>query len=226
LLTPYSLVVLPDLDRVVSTNSAMDNEDLFRGLTYQVWRLSDLKLLKTMYFDEGDNHYGEISPEEPRLAADGSIFVQTLACGLERITGIAADEPKSQLVYSFPASFCGVPTIVGHYLLQSISFLHTVIVLDITNGAKPAEVSRVRIDDNFYPHWTGWDARTNRVVVTTSGRGDPRLYMLKFDPSTGAISLDDAFHDSDGKPGFNFSNRDWPHGWNGSGVPHGVVFSR
>ena len=45
LLTPYSLVVLPDLDRVVSTNSAMDDDDLFRGLTYQVWRLSDLKLL-------------------------------------------------------------------------------------------------------------------------------------------------------------------------------------
>lgn len=45
LLTPYSLVILPDLDRVVSTNSAMDDDDLFRGLTYQVWRLSDLKLL-------------------------------------------------------------------------------------------------------------------------------------------------------------------------------------
>ena len=36
LLTPYSLVVLPELDRVVSTNSSMHEEDLFRGLTYQV----------------------------------------------------------------------------------------------------------------------------------------------------------------------------------------------
>ena len=48
LLTSYSLVVLPGLDRVVSTNSAMDDEDVFRGLTYQIWRLSDLKLLKTV----------------------------------------------------------------------------------------------------------------------------------------------------------------------------------
>lgn len=120
LLTPYSLVVLPELDRVVSTNSAMDDEDLFRGLTYQVWRLSDLKLLKTMYFDQGDEHYGGISPEEPRLGHDGAIYVQTLACGVERITGVGNGEPKSQLVYSFPASFCGVPTIVGHYLLQSV----------------------------------------------------------------------------------------------------------
>jgi hypothetical protein len=226
LLTPYSLAVLPELDRVVSTNSAMGFEELFRGSTYQIWRLSDLKLLKTVYFDEGSNHYGQISPEEPRLGPDGAIYVQTLACGLERITGVDKNEPKSQLVYSFPASFCGVPTIVGHYLLQSVFYIHTVIVLDIANGAKPVEVSRVKFDDNFYPHWTGWDAKTNRVVVTGGGFGTPGLYMLKFDPSNGAISVDEAFHDSEGKPGFNFSNRAWPHGWQGSGVPHGVVFSR
>jgi hypothetical protein len=226
LLTPYSLVVLPDLDRVVSTNSAMDDEDLFRGLTYQVWRLSDLKLLKTMYFDQGDNHYGEISPEEPRLGPDGAIYVQTLACGLERITGVGTDQPKSQLVYSFPASFCGVPTIVGHYLLQSVSYLHSVIVLDISDGAKPAEVSRLKFDDRYYPHWTGWDPETRRIAVTSGGAGEPRLYLLRFDSATGAVSMDDAFHDADGKPGFKFADRDWPHGWKGSGVPHGVVFSR
>ena len=56
--------------------------------------------------------------------------------------------------------------------------------------------------------------------------GEPRLYLLKFDSATGSVSMDDAFHDADGKPGFNFANRDWPHGWKGSGVPHGVVFSR
>src|SRR5207253_2337431 len=43
LLTPYSLVVLPDLDRIVSTNSSMHLEDVLRGVTYQIWRLSDLK---------------------------------------------------------------------------------------------------------------------------------------------------------------------------------------
>jgi hypothetical protein len=38
--------------------------------------------------------------------------------------------------------------------------------------------------------------------------------------------MDTAFHDADGKPGFNFADRDWPHAWKGSGLPHGVVFSR
>jgi hypothetical protein len=223
LLTPYSLVVIPELDRVVSTNSAMDDKDLFRGLTYQIWRLSDLKLLKTMYFDQGSNHYAEISPEEPRLAPDGSVFVQTLACGIERITDIATDSPKSELVYSLPTSFCGVPTIVGHYLIVSILYDHVVVVLDIANEAKPVEVSRVRFGDDYLPHWTGWDAKTNRVVVTGGGG---RLYLLRFDPGSGALSIDESFHDSDGKAGFNFIDREWPQGWRGTGVPHGVVFSR
>jgi hypothetical protein len=223
LLTPYSLVILPELDRVVSTNSAMDDADIFRGLTYQLWRLSDLKLLKTAFFDQGENRYGQISPEEPRLAPDGSIFVQTLACGIERITGVNTDEPKSQLVYSFPGSFCGVPTIVEHYLIQSVPVNHSVIVLDIANAAKPVEVSRVKLNDSYAPHWTGWDAKTHRIVVTGS---DPRLFLLKFDTTSGIVSMDETFHDSDGKPGFNLADRQWPHGWKGSGRAHGVVFSR
>ena len=226
LLTPYSLIVLPEIDRVVSTNSSMHFEDIFRGLTYQVWRLSDLKLLKTAYLDEGAAHYARTSPEEPRLGPDGAVYVQTLACGLERITDIDKPEPKSQLVYSFPTSFCGVPTIVGHYLVQSIVYSHSVVVLDITDGTKPVEVSRVKFDDNYFPHWTGWDAKTHRIVVTTNGTGDSRLYILKLDPATGKLAVDEGFHDTDGKPGFKFADREWPHGWKGSGIPHGVVFSR
>jgi hypothetical protein len=222
LLTPYGLVVLPELDRVVSTNSSMHMDEIFRGVTYQVWRLSDLKLLKTSYFDAGESRYGQISPEEPRLAPDGSVFVQTLGCGVERITGFA-DVPSSQLVYNFPGNWCGVPTIVGHYLLQSVPGAHALIVLDITNGAKPVEVSHLKFNDSFEPHWTGWDAKTQRVVVT--GRS-PRLFLVKMDPATGALSLDEKFHDADAKPGFNFAERQWPHGWKGTGLPHGVVFSR
>ena len=48
---------------------------------------------------------------------------------------------------------------------------------------------------------------------------------MKLDPTTGALAMDSAFHDGEGKPGFNFANRDWPQGWKGSGKPYGVVFS-
>lgn len=223
LLTPYSLVVLPELDRVVSTNSSMHFEEIFHGNTYQVWRLSDLKLLKTAYFDAGTDRYAHMSPQEPRLAPDGSVLVQTLGCGIQRISAVETAEPKAQLVYTFPGSFCGVPTIVGHYLIQSVRVNHSLIVLDVANSAKLVEVSRLKFSGDFTPHWTGWDPGTQRVVVTGS---EPRLYVLKFDRATGAISLDDRFHDSAGKAGFNFADRDWPHGWNGSGLPHGAVFSR
>jgi hypothetical protein len=226
LLTPYGLVVIPALDRVVSTNSSMHMDDIFRGVTYQVWRLSDLKLLKTEYFDVGENRYAQISPEEPRLGPDGSVFVQTLGCGLERITGIDTDHPASHLVYTFPGNWCGVPTIVGRYLLQPAPNVHKAIVLDIANPAKPVEVSSVSFGSNYFPHWTGWNANTNRFVVTPGRDGDPRLYLLKFDPQSGNIAMDETFHDADGKPGFNFDERTWPHGWKGIGRPHGAVFSR
>ncbi len=223
LLTPYSLVVLPELDRIVSTDSSMQEDDIFRGVTYQVWRLSDLKLLKTSYFDVGDNRYGQISPEEPRRAPDGSVLVQTLGCGIERITAVNTDAPQSQLVHTFPGNWCGVPTIAGHFLIQSVPAIHGLVVLDIANAAKPVEVSRLKISDTFKPHWTGWDARTQRLAVTGS---EPRLYLVKMDPATGSLTMDDTFHDADAKPGFNFADRDWPHKWKGTGSPHGVVFSR
>jgi hypothetical protein len=223
LLTPYSLVVLPEVDRVVSTNSSMHRANLFRGATYQVWRLSDLKLLETAYFDVGQNRYAHIGPQEPRLGPDGSVYVQTLSCGIERITGLDSDAPRSQLVYTFPGDWCGVPTIVGHYLIQSVPAIHGLIVLDITYGAKPAEVARLTMSETFEPHWTGWDAKTKRLVVTGN---EPRLYMLKLDETTGALTMDDALRDADGKSGVNFDRSDWPHGWSGKGIPHGVVFTR
>ncbi len=223
LLTPYSLAVLPAMDRIVSTNSSMEDANIFSGVTYQVWRLSDLKLLKTAYLNPGANHYGHVSPEEARLGPDGAVYIQTLGCGIERISEIAAAVPTSKLVYTFPGSFCGVPTIVGHYLVQSVPLIHGLIVLDIADGKNPVEVSRLSLSDDYFSHWTGWDAKTERLVVTGP---QPRLYLLKMDQTTGALSIDNAFHDAQGKAGFNFADRDWPHGWKGSGIPHGVVFSR
>ena len=179
--------------------------------------------MKTAQFDIGANGYAHIAPEEPRRAADGSIFVQTLGCGMERITGVTAEAPSSQLVHTFPGNWCGVPTIVGHYFIQSVPAIYGLIVMDIAKPERPVEVSRLTLDAGFRPHWTGWDAKTHRLVVTgTAGR----LFMVKLDESTGALTLDTAFHDADGKPGFNFANREWPHGWKGTGQPHGVVFSR
>jgi hypothetical protein len=222
LLMPYGVAVLPDQDRIVSTNSSMHDPDLLSGVTYQVWRLSDLKLLKTAYFDPGAGHYAHIAPEEPRVAADGSVYVQTLGCGIERITGLAST-PVAKLVHTFPGNWCGVPTIVGNFLIQSVPAIHGLIALDISNPERPKEVSRLSLSDDFRAHWTGWDAKTRRLVTTGS---ENRLFLVKLDTETGILSVDESFKDDNGKPGFDLANRKWPHGWTGTGKPHGVVFSR
>jgi hypothetical protein len=222
-LMAYSLVPLPDLDRVLVTNSGMRDVDPI-GHTYQMFRLSDLKLLSTNAFDPGHGSYGELSPEEPRRGPDGSVYVQTVGCGVERVSELTSDRPVARLLYQFPGSFCGVPSVVGHYWIQSVQLLHAIVVLDLTAPGGPREVSRVVLDGQVLPHWTGYDPRTQRVAV--SGYGEARVFMLTFDPGSGVLALDRAFHDGAGSPGFDTANRAWPHGWTGTALVHGIVFSK
>jgi hypothetical protein len=223
LLMAYSLLPLPDIDRVLVTNSSMRDEDK-TGHTYQIFRLSDLTRLSTNDLDAPAGSYGEINPEEARRGPDGSVFIQTTGCGIERITALADNTPRAKLVYQFPGSFCGVPNIVSHYLIQTVRLGHAVVVIDIANPEHPVEVSRAVIDGSMFPHWSGYDAKTHRIAIT--GYGENRLFMLTFDPETGAVAMDGAFHDQQGRPGFDLSNRRWPHGWTGTAQAHGVVFSR
>ena len=55
-----------------------------------------------------------------------------------------------------------------------------------------------------------------------TGYDEQRLYLLNVDESTGTLTIDTAFHNEVGRPGFNFDNRKWPHGWQGSANPHGA----
>ena len=224
-LLPYSLAVLPRIDRVIVTNSPMGDDFLLTSNTYQLFRLSDLELLGTYRFDPGARLNGHVSPEEPRIGPDGAAYVQTLSCGIQRVTGLEGSRPKARLVHQFPGSWCGVPTIVGHYMVQSVPSIHGFIVLDIADGDRPVEVSRLTISDKYDAHWTAWDPVSRRLVVTSGQAGD-RMYLLKLDEATGALSIDAAFRDTDGQPGFSFARRSWPHGWTGEGKPHGAVFSR
>ncbi|HVL30065.1 MAG TPA: hypothetical protein VM326_05045, partial [Sphingomicrobium sp.] len=224
-LLPYGVAVLPGIDRVLVTNSPMGDDFLLTSNTYQLFRLSDLKLLGTYRLDPGAKLNGHISPEEPRVGPDGAVYIQTLSCGLQRVTGMDGPRPTARLVHQFPGSWCGVPTIAGRFRVQSVPGIRGFVVLDIADGDRPAEVSRLTIDDKFDAHWTGWDAKTGRLVVT-SGRAGDRLYLLKLDAASGKLSIDESFRDADGKPGFSFASRAWPHGWSGEGKPHGAVFSR
>ena len=199
---------------------------IFSGVTYQVWRLSDLKLLKTSYFDVGENRYSQVGPQEPRLGA--------------RWIGLRADaELRHRTHHRIDSRPAEVATRLyfPRKLVRRAHHRRTfpdskrrapptgLIVLDISNAGKPVEVSRVKLTDTYIPHWTAWDAKTQRVVVT-AGLNPKAVCTCSSWNHHRRSHHGRTFRDTDGKVGFNFEDREWPHGWKGTGLPHGAVFSR
>src|SRR5262245_44562817 len=105
---------------------------------------------------------------------------------------------------------------------------HSVVVLDATNPEQPREVSRVRFSEDEGPHWLAIDPTGRRVVVNSGGNSKGnRLFVLNFDPASGALAMDERFRDPGGsRDGIDLSAKIWPHGFSGKAVPHGTVFSR
>ena len=226
LIRPYSIAVLPNLDRLLSTSSPMSFLE-GTGVAVQVWRLSDLKLLRTIRLSPGTRGYGHEDPQEPRVLADGkTVLVQTRSCGLHRITGLDTNDPQADPVYTFDGGLCGVPLVVGNYWIEAVPAMGGVVVLDVADPAKPVKVSEVSLGANRFTHWMAWDDAGSRIILN-SGGADSRLFMLRFDRSSGRIAVDSAFRNPGAAaPGFRMVDLDLPHGFRGTGLPHGAVFSR
>ena len=226
LIRPYSIAVLPRLDRLVTTSSPMNFLE-GSGIAVQVWRMSDLKLLKTIRLAPGPRGYGHEDPQEPRVLADGkTVLVQTRSCGLHRVTGLDTDTPRAEPIYTFAGGLCGVPIVVDNYWIEAVPSIGGVVVLDVTDSARPVKVSELSLGANQFTHWLAWDEAESRIILN-SGGVDSRLFMLKFDRKTGAVTLDKDFRNPGStKPGFSMGDVAWPHGFRGTGLPHGAVFSR
>ncbi len=65
---PYSAAILPGMDRVVTTTSNMEKGDSTRLV--QIWRLSDLALLRSIELPTGPHGEG-YNTAEPRVLTDG-----------------------------------------------------------------------------------------------------------------------------------------------------------
>ena len=246
LIWPYSLAVDPTLDLVITTDTPMGwhkwkplppgswsmkqiNDQVTAQV--QIFRLSDLKLLKTVTLTDPDNKHNRY-PAEPRVLPDGSIYVNTFTCGLYLMKNVTTPQASAQQVYAFPGdgdtmdTMCAVPVVAGHYLVQTVGALPGLVVLDIANPEKPVEVSRLVLDPQFaMPHWIAADRKSNRLVLT--GAGHDWLLVLLLDPATGAITIDKSFHEPGATtPGITFNRTDWPHGKNGPAVVHGALFGQ
>jgi hypothetical protein len=53
------------------------------------------------------------------------------------------------------------------------------------------------------------------------------MFVIDFDPATGRLKLDERFRDAgSARPGVSLTQKTWPHGYTGTAIPHGTVFSR
>ncbi|MBZ5665070.1 MAG: selenium-binding family protein [Acidobacteriia bacterium] len=227
LIRPYSLVIVPALDRIVSTNTAMHEKD-GDSRTVQVWRLSDLKLLRTVILPPGPRGSEQKFPGEPILAADGkTVFIHTFNCGLYALEGVASDQPTVRYLKTFDGEQADVPLRIGHYWIQSLSSVHAVAAYDISDHGHIREISRVTFDDKQKPHWISADEDGRRIIVNSGEYGEHRLFLVNFDPQTGALKLDEHFRDGGSeRPGVSMDGKSWPHGFQRDAYPHGTVFSR
>ena len=220
----YSVAALPALDRAISTDTSM-MDDKLPGGKVQLWRLSDLKLLKTFDLPPGPTGNENQWTGEPRLLPDGSVYVHTFHCGLYRLTGLENDRPQAVLVYRFEGDNCAVPLVVGHWWLQTVPAVHGIVVLDISDPAHPKEASRLTLDDKQKPHWLGLEPGGKRVVVNSGQYGEHRLFIADFNANTGTLTLDAKFRDrGSDRPGISMDGKTWPHGFHGNAYPHGTVF--
>jgi hypothetical protein len=226
---PYSAVIVEKFDRIVTTTTDMDGKEDVRAV--QVWRLSTLELLQTFELPNGPRGDEGARTAEPRLLDDGkTVLVSTFHCGLYLLSGLDGAQVSAKLVSSFPRkaeTSCAIPVIASHYYLVTVPAWSAVVSLDITDPAKPREVSRVAFGPDDVPHWISIEPNHKRVVATGYQSMKHRVMMLNFDEATGKLALDEKFRDAGATaPGVRMDNKSWPHGGSAAAIPHGAVFSR
>jgi hypothetical protein len=214
---PYSLAVLPAMDRVVSTSADMHSKGVAR--TVQIWRLSDLKLLTSVVLPQGPRGKEGDDPAEARVLADGrTVMVNTFNCGLYRISGIDGGVPSAKLVHDFGVGECALPVISGNYWVMTDTGLPGLISLDVSNPDRPVIASRLKLGEGMGPHWISLRPDGRRILIS-SGRGDlqSKILFATID-AKGQLALEPREID--------FRRAAWPHGPTGPAIPHGAVFAR
>jgi hypothetical protein len=214
---PYSLTVSEHLDRVVTGSADMMGAQVSH--VAQVWRLSDLKLLKTMRLPQPKEWIEDTAADssEPRTLSDGrTVVVPTFNCGLFQVEHLASANPTLEHVYDFGYRTCEVPVLAGDFMLETMQSGHAIVSLDLRDPQHPHEVSRILLSPDEYPHWLALEPGGNRLVITGYGALATHVRFASIDRRTGKLTLEPLSIDF---------TRAWPDGWQGSAVPHGAVFS-
>ncbi len=214
---PYSLAVVASLDRVVTSSADMMGAQSSR--VAQVWRLSDLKLIKTMQLPPQPDWFNDkpADSSEPRVLADGkTVVLPTFHCGLFLVRNLAGGSPTLQHVYDFGYRICEVPVVAGDFMVETMQSGHAIVSLDLRDPQHPRELSRILLPPDEYPHWIALEPGGDRLAITGFGALADRVRFATIDRRTGKLTLEPSTIDF---------TRAWPDGWRGSAMPHGTVFS-
>ncbi len=243
---PYAFALLTDTDRFVTTSAPMMEKTWADVI--QIYKYSTFELLHTIDLPVGRLPNGDIIEGSqaagfgPRVLDDGSVFLNTYGCAFYHLTQIDTTAPKLEMVYAVdtkPAKnentirgACGIPLRIGHYWIQPIGHLQTILVLDIKNPSQPQEVTRFKTPKNFNPHWMAKDTLSNRLIVGAELGGEQGFFMLRFNETTGHIEYDQQFSAKRGRGLFaknqkgyiSLERNEWPHGKSGYAWGHAALF--
>ena len=235
---PYAFALLPDIDRLVVTSAPM--RETVSADVLQIYRYSDFTLLKTIDLPPGklsDARQVDGSQRAgfgPRVLPDGSVFLNSYGCTFYRLSELGSDNPRLDTFFALDTppppkpglsrGSCGIPVVFGHYWINPVGQLHTVLVLDIANPASPREVFRLPTPSTFNPHWLARDPQSNRLVLGAELGGEEGFYLLRFDAQAGRLSFDPALN-GDGQAGYlSLKHQPWPHGPSGPAWGHAALF--
>jgi hypothetical protein len=224
----YAVDVAPAVDRVLTTSSPMGDERT--ADVVQLWRLSDLSLLRTLAVPQPPGDTTGRYPFEVRFLGDGkTALLNTYYCAFYLLSGLDGDAPAIErvLALDFPrSSGCSVPVVVGHWWIMPVTEAREYVVLDVSDPRRPRRAGALAADSSFAPHWIARDPASDRLVMTSEAPS-PGVRLARFDSTTGRLTWDERFRETPGgPPGVSFDRAEWPHGGPGRAIPHGAVFSR
>jgi len=245
---PYAFALLPEKDRLVVTSAPMMEQSWADVI--QIYRYSDFKLLHTMELPIGKHKGTAIKGSQaagfgPRVLEDGSVFLNAYGCAFYHLTGFDQNKPTLKMVHALETKpsdnprlirgACGIPYRIGQYWIQPVGNENKLVVLDISNPAKPREVQHIYTPDDFKPHWLAKDPRGNRLVLGAEMGFEEGFYVFRFNEETGQLIFDTSFQGKRGSgwrrwfgsksPGYiSFDLAEWPHGKTGTAWGHAALF--
>jgi hypothetical protein len=222
----YAGDVSEPADRVITTSSPMDMERTAHVL--QLWRLSDLSLIRTLPLPEAADTMWYYPFEVRFLQRGAEAFLNTYYCAFYHVTGLDGEAPRVERVFALDhpkATGCGVPLLIGHWWIMPVESTREILVLDLSDPARPRLAGSLATDSSFVPHWSSRDPGSDRLVFPTEAPADARLLVARFDSTTGRLAWDESFRDPvTGRLGVSLRRDKWPHGATGPAAPHGDVF--